>query len=98
VSNDGDDMKKKEIARQVLSYLNENPDATDTLEGILQWWLLDRKIKYQIGLVKSAVDELVEQQLIFEDKTEDSRTRYLVNKKKSEQIRTLLNGDPGYSA
>ncbi len=83
--------EKKEIARNILAYLADHPDAHDTLDGIAQWWLLERKIKCQTALVKGAIDELVQEKLILEYKIKDARTHYLVNKNKYEQIRTLLN-------
>ena len=81
---------ENEVARDILAYLIDNPDAQDTLEGIIQWWLLEQKIKYQTKLVKEALEELVKNGLILERKTENSRTRYQINRQKMEDIQTLL--------
>jgi len=32
--------------REILAYLADHPDAQDTLAGIFEWWLLERKITY----------------------------------------------------
>jgi hypothetical protein len=32
-------MLKTEIAREILAYLLDHPDAQDTLDGISQWWV-----------------------------------------------------------
>jgi len=59
---------KAQIAREILAYLAEHPDSQDTLEGIVQWWLLERKIKYQRNLVEEAINELVNNQMIVVNK------------------------------
>lgn len=74
-------MEKSEIARQILDYLADHPDAQDTLEGIIRWWLLDTKIKYQQELVKEALAELVEKGFVLECKVNDSLQSYrLINR------------------
>jgi hypothetical protein len=30
---------KEDITGMILDYLHKNPDAGDTLEGILRWWI-----------------------------------------------------------
>ena len=47
----------------ILSYLAENPNAGDTVEGI-QWWLLDRWIKFLTPNIEIALNELVDEGLI----------------------------------
>jgi hypothetical protein len=81
---------KAQIAREILAYLNEHPDATDTLEGIAQWWLLERKIKYQRDLAREALAELVGKELVLEISAGDSRI-YRTNPKKDGEIRAFLN-------
>ena len=81
---------KTQIAHEILAYLAEHPDAQDTLDGIVQWWLLERKIKYQKVLVKEVLDELISEKLIKEYPFEGSRSRYQINRQKIEEARRLL--------
>ena len=67
---------KKQIAREILAYLAEHPDAQDTLEGIVQWWLLERKIRYQTNIVKEILDDLVLQGLVRKHEVRNSATFY----------------------
>lgn len=50
---------KHEIERDVMAYLAGHPDAQDTLEGIAEWWLLEQRIKHEIGAVREALTNLV---------------------------------------
>ena len=81
---------KDEIAREILAYLADHPYSQDTFEGIVQWWLLERKIKYQEVLVKEALDELISEKLIHEHTNRGSESRYQINRQKSEEVRQLL--------
>lgn len=77
---------KSTIAHEILAYLIDNPEARDSLDGIVKWWLLDRKIRYQMTLVEKALDELVDQELVIEEKKMDSSNLYRVNSHKLEEI------------
>jgi hypothetical protein len=81
---------KAQIAHEILAYLAEHPDAQDTLDGIVEWWLLERKTIYQKKIIKEALAELVEEGLLLEAHGEDSRVHYRVNQIKSEEIRSFL--------
>jgi hypothetical protein len=71
---------KAQIAHEILAYLSDHPDAEDTLEGIVQWWLLERKIKYQRDLVKEAISELIKNQLIVVNKRARDTIVYRLNR------------------
>lgn len=81
---------KAQIAREILAYLTDHPDAQDTLDGIIEWWLLDRKIIYQRKIVQEVLAELVDKGLLLEVPAGDSRTHYRVNQIKSEEILAFL--------
>jgi hypothetical protein len=83
-------MQKPEIAREILAYLVDHPDAQDTLEGVVQWWLLERKIKYWTKMVKQTLAELVAKGFILEHRGEDAQIRYRLNTDKHERIRAFL--------
>ncbi len=81
---------KSQIAHEILAYLTDHPDAQDTFEGIMQWWLLDQKIKYQIEMVKETLTELKEKGFLLEHESKDSQIHYRVNRDKLSEIRSFL--------
>jgi len=68
--------ERLQIRQQILAYLDDHPDAQDTLEGIVQWWLLEREIQHWMGRVKDALDELVAEGLISEYEGRDGQIHY----------------------
>ena len=82
-----DDSK---IGNEILAYLVENPKAQDTLEGIVEWWLLEREIKFEIARVKEALSDLVAKGLILEKKGSNSQVHYCINQNKHEEIKGLF--------
>jgi len=82
---------KREIADDILAYLAHNPDAQDTLAGIVEWWLLEQELRYRTTEVREAIADLVQQGLISERKGEDGQVYYCVNKGKTAEISVILN-------
>lgn len=81
----------EKIAIRILSYLNENPQASDTIEGILHWWLLDRIIVEEEAVVKQVLTQLVERNLIMVAQTTDARPYYRLNTEQIDEVRKLLH-------
>ncbi len=86
---------KSQIAHEILAYLAEHPGAQDTVEGIVEWWLLEQKIKRRTAQVKEALTQLVAEGLVLERKGKDSRVYYRLNRRKYGAIRALLKGRSG---
>lgn len=82
--------KKAQIVNEILAYLSEHPDAQDTLEGIVRWWLLEQEIKRETDKVKEALNELVNRGLVIERKGSNTQVRYLINRDKLKEIQELL--------
>lgn len=82
---------QSKIGTQILAYLVEHPEAQDTVDGIVEWWLLEREIKFQTARVKEVLCELVAKGLIIEQKGNGSKVRYLVNQSRFEEIRKLVD-------
>jgi hypothetical protein len=82
---------KSQLGYQILAYLVEHPDAQDTVEGIVEWWLLERQIKFQTARVKEVLCELVAKGLIIEQKGYGPKVRYIVNQSRFEEIKKLVN-------
>ena len=83
---------RAQISRVLLSYLSENTAASDTLEGIVEWWFLDQQLRQETATVKQVLDDFVETKLILESETGDGRVHYRINRRKQKQIRALLEG------
>jgi hypothetical protein len=77
---------KAEIARSVLEYLSEHPDAQDTLEGIVEWWLVERRVVEQWVSVREVLDELVRAQLLVSWDDSGARTFYGLKRPRAGQI------------
>ena len=73
--------EKASIAHAILTYLSEHPDAQDTLEGIVEWWLLERKISHQAKTVKEVLDTLVSTAQIDEVKRGNKTYYQLIEQK-----------------
>ena len=56
---------KSQLGNNILAYLVDHPKAQDTLEGIVEWWLLEQKITYETARVKEALSELVNRGMIL---------------------------------
>ena len=81
---------ESQILREVLSYLSEHQDAEDTLEGIVEWWLLEQRIRRQTATVKEVIAELTRRRLVLKRRGRDDRVRYRLNRRKSKEVAALL--------
>ena len=84
------DETVQQIGYRILNYLVENPNAQDTLEGIVEWWLLDRLTVSNVNKVKEALAHLVAAHLVLESKGKESRTYYKINSHKLKEISERL--------
>jgi hypothetical protein len=80
----------QETAHKILAYLMDNPNAQDTLEGILDWWLLQQDLKRNIALVRKALDDLIDKKFLLQRKGNDKQKYYQVNREKLNEIATLM--------
>lgn len=81
---------KSKIGNQILAYLVDYPKAQDTLEGIVEWWLLEQKISYETSRVKEALADLIAMGMLLERKGPDSQIHYRINQSRYDEIRKLL--------
>ena len=70
--------EKSHICNEILSYLVEHPDARDSIDGIIEWWLLEQKIKHQVNVVKEALEDLVDKGLLVEQQGKNVHTYYQI--------------------
>jgi hypothetical protein len=79
-----------EISRRILAYLAENPEATDTPEGITQWWLLEREIRDQSAAIERALAALAAEGWLIARHHAGSPTHYRLNPARAGEIPSLL--------
>jgi hypothetical protein len=80
-----------EVSLKILRYLEKNPNAADTVDGVLEWWLPKQSIVEQEAVVRRALDLLVQRKLLLTKQLSDSRTHYRLNKDCMEEIRQLID-------
>ena len=80
---------RREASHYILDYLYNNPNAGDTFEGIMEWWLLTQTIKFEMQTVSEAVAGLVAEGLIVEQTGRDSRSIYRI--KQTEENRQKIS-------
>ena len=51
-----DDVKS--VAAEIMMYLHQHPMASDSLDGITHWWLVQQAIMKNIELVEQALEHL----------------------------------------
>ena len=84
------DSDRSEIANSILSYLVENTAAEDTFEGIVEWWLLEQRIKHDSSAIRDVLTDLTAKELIHAYESGDTRIHYRINPGKEEEILRLL--------
>lgn len=83
-------LRRSPIFYEILAYFADHPQAQDTVEGIVEWWLLEQRIKRASTQVKTTLTQLVAEGLVIPREGTDGRVYYRVNRQKSREIRRLL--------
>ena len=66
-------------APEILEYLARHPEAQDTIDGILHWWVLDACIRKWAPKIAETVAQLVEQGFLEKKPSPDGQTFYHVS-------------------
>src|SRR6266480_4920467 len=66
-------------APEILDYLARQPDAQDTIEGILHWWVLDSCIRSWAPKIAKTVAQLVERGFLEEKQSPDGKIFYHIS-------------------
>ena len=88
----------QQIGYDILAYMAEHPDAQDTTEGIIEWWLSERPARPSASRVEEALAELVTLGLVLARRSEDARTYYKADRGKLREIVAALARHAGDSA
>ena len=55
----GEEAHVRDTAEEISRYLEEHPDAADTLNGIQQWWVFQQRLDESLDLVSRAIEHLI---------------------------------------
>jgi len=80
----------RDTAEAILRYLENHPEAKDTLEGIAQWWLLREWSERLLGDVERAVSLLLSQGFLLESRREGLPAYYGLNPQERDAISKFL--------
>ena len=69
----GDTHSDDPLAKAVLAYLAECPNAEDTAAGVTEWWLMRQRVRDQVEAVTRVLTDLVARGVLSETGTGDER-------------------------
>jgi hypothetical protein len=78
------------VIRYILHYLIAHPDAKDTIQGILHWWLPGGIVAWEEAAVQDALNVLVARGWLTQRQTSPSRTLYGMDKEQLGEIQMFL--------
>ena len=85
------------VIRDILCYLIAHPDAKDTVQGILCWWLAGALMGWEEAAVQEALDMLVARGWLTQRQVTSSHAVYGLSKEHVEEILAFL-GELGNTA
>ena len=72
------------LADEILRYLLAHPEAGDTIDGIADWWLNERRVRQGIAEVEIALRRLVERGLVDVAVRRDGKRHYSLKLEKKQ--------------
>jgi hypothetical protein len=84
--------EQSQIASAILRYLDANPHAEDTIEGIVQWWVRKDWVQQKVEEVERAIGLLKSRGFILEEPSAGiGGSLYRLNPECRETVRKLLS-------
>jgi DNA-binding PadR family transcriptional regulator len=78
------------LQREILSYLAQHPDAKDTVEGIMHWWLPGGDTGVRTSEVTAALDALVAQGWVTASSVGQGARVYGLDRAHQQEVREWL--------
>ena len=72
-----------QLSDEILRYLRAHPQAADTVDGIVEWWLPRQRHNDAVNRVQHALDELVARGLVEQMTLVDGTVLYADRMQKS---------------
>jgi hypothetical protein len=84
-----------EQAQEILRYFVQHPQASDDLEGIARWRLLQAQIARSVEEVRQALDMLVQMEFLLQDIVPCCGKRYSLNPDRVAESREFATSKKG---
>jgi hypothetical protein len=84
------DVRQKAM-EEILRYLIQHPDAKDTPEGILKWWISKSQAELDGKVVQEILDFLVSKEWLIKREITPSPKIYGLNKDRLKEIKVFLH-------
>lgn len=81
---------REEIARQILGFFLRNPDVVDSFGGIARWRLLEDEVNRSLASTEAALNWLIQNGFLIEEKIAGSQSVYRLNPGKREEAKGLV--------
>ena len=56
--------REQHLAEAIISYLAEQPGASDTVEGIAEWWIMRNHVRVEVTMVERVLGRLADSGVI----------------------------------
>jgi hypothetical protein len=83
-------QEESKIAFLLLKYLQKTPDARDTLEGIIEWWLFQERIDLSSQRVKNVLSYLIAEKVMRTRIFNNQRICYELNPEKKSDLGLVI--------
>lgn len=83
----------RRVARDILRYLVENPEAKDTVDGIVTFWFPEGEVKWGREEIQEAVEALVSKGWMTKKSFPSSKDIYGGNSNRLEEIKAFIDSD-----
>ena len=83
--------KRDSVGAKILGYLRDYRDASDTFEGVLEWWIPQREHRLAADEVDAALRELVAAQCLVAETSADGRTHYRLHPRKKREFANQIS-------
>ena len=75
-----EDQEIASIANEIRNYILAHPNAADSLEGVIKWWLMRQRFESATDRVQKALDYLIAEGLVSKKAVASGRVVYAVAK------------------
>ena len=73
----GQRWDEEQMADAIFGYLTEHPQASDTLEGIAEWWIMRHQVRVEFNTLKRILLQLTNSGLLEKTGTGDKTLYHL---------------------